>query len=55
MGTVLLVVLIVGAAVFLTNRLQGAKASKPVEKVSVPLEEKVCPRGVSQTAAAGPH
>ena len=40
MGTVLLVVLVVGAAVFLRNRPQGSKASKPVESVSARPEEK---------------
>ncbi len=56
MGTVLLVVLVVGAAVFLRNRPQGSKASKPVESVSArpeekrdlsaaPMEKKVHPQG----------
>ncbi len=66
MGTVLLVVLVVGAAVFLRNRPQGSKASKPVESVSArpeekrdlsaaPMEKKVHPQGGSRTAVAGPR
>ena len=66
MGTVLLVVLVVGAAVFLRNRPQGSKASKPVESVSArpeekrdlsaaPMEKKGHPQGKSRTAVAGPR
>ena len=66
MGTVLLVVLVVGAAVFLRNRPQRSKAPKPVESVSArpeekrdlsaaPMEKKVHPQGESRTAVAGPR